>query len=197
MAVISDLFLKNGLRSTSMEDIARHLKIAKKTLYQFFDNKEDVVEQVMLYRRSCRDQNTTLEQLHKRHPLELLAGAWQYILYDLDNRYPANHYDLRRYYPKVAQKLKEEDEIFFKHFLTVLIEEGVRLGVFRADLDTEMQIYFFTRQVQYLQEPEHLAGIVYPLPRTISALIDNFVRCIATSEGVERFEKLKQNNNPL
>ena len=44
-------FLRFGLRSTSMDDIANHLKISKKTLYQQFANKDDVVEQVMLYRR--------------------------------------------------------------------------------------------------------------------------------------------------
>ena len=49
---ISGLFLKYGLRSTSMEDICSHLKISKKTLYQFFQNKEDVVEQVLMYRRN-------------------------------------------------------------------------------------------------------------------------------------------------
>lgn len=40
---ISDLFLKYGLRSTSMDDMANHLKVSKKTLYQIFENKEDVV----------------------------------------------------------------------------------------------------------------------------------------------------------
>ena len=47
IAAISDLFLRFGLRSTSMDDIANHLKISKKTLYQQFANKDDVVEQVM------------------------------------------------------------------------------------------------------------------------------------------------------
>ena len=44
---ISELFLKFGLRSTSMDDIASHLKMSKKTLYQYFANKDEVVEQVM------------------------------------------------------------------------------------------------------------------------------------------------------
>ena len=44
---ISELFLKYGLRSTSMDDICSHLKISKKTLYQYFSNKDDLVEQIM------------------------------------------------------------------------------------------------------------------------------------------------------
>ena len=48
---ISELFLKYGLRSTSMDDICSHLKISKKTLYQYFSNKDDLVEQIMMHRR--------------------------------------------------------------------------------------------------------------------------------------------------
>ena len=61
LASISELFLKYGLRSTSMDDIATHLKISKKTLYQQFTNKDDVVEQVMLYRRRVRIKNANTE----------------------------------------------------------------------------------------------------------------------------------------
>ena len=50
VAAISGLFLTYGLRSTSMDDIAAHLKVSKKTLYQIFENKDDVVEQVVFYR---------------------------------------------------------------------------------------------------------------------------------------------------
>ena len=49
---ISELFLKYGLRSTSMDDICSHLKISKKTLYQYFSNKDDLVEQIMMHRRN-------------------------------------------------------------------------------------------------------------------------------------------------
>ena len=49
---ISDIFLRYGLRSSSMDDICTHLKISKKTLYSYFSNKDEVVEAVMFYRRS-------------------------------------------------------------------------------------------------------------------------------------------------
>lgn len=71
LANISDLFLRFGLRSTSMDDIASHLKISKKTLYQQFANKDDVVEQVMLYRRKERIKNTNTKELEGLNPIEI------------------------------------------------------------------------------------------------------------------------------
>lgn len=66
---ISDLFLKYGLRSTSMDDMANHLKVSKKTLYQIFENKEDVVEQVMYYRLENLRKETSPEELQKIGPV--------------------------------------------------------------------------------------------------------------------------------
>ena len=73
IAAISDLFLRFGLRSTSMDDIANHLKISKKTLYQQFTNKDDVVEQEMLYRRDEKIKSTNINELAKKNPIEVMS----------------------------------------------------------------------------------------------------------------------------
>ena len=41
------LFLKHGIRSVSMDDLARHLGVSKKTIYQFYDKKEDLVHDIV------------------------------------------------------------------------------------------------------------------------------------------------------
>ena len=63
---ISELFLKYGLRSTSMDDICSHLKISKKTLYQYFSNKDDLVEQIMMHRRNNYRTQKDIEELGKK-----------------------------------------------------------------------------------------------------------------------------------
>ena len=101
IAAISDLFLRFGLRSTSMDDIANHLKISKKTLYQQFANKDDVVEQVMLYRRDEKIKNTDVNQLAKKNPIVVMSEIRDFMVSDLGSRLPAKHFDLRKYHPAV------------------------------------------------------------------------------------------------
>ena len=67
---ISELFLKFGLRSTSMDDIANHLKISKKTLYQYFENKDNVVEEVMLFRIRDRANRHYIKEIKHGRRLE-------------------------------------------------------------------------------------------------------------------------------
>ena len=68
---ISELFLKYGLRSTSMDDICSHLKISKKTLYQYFSNKDDLVEQIMMHRRNNYRTQKDIEELKQHNSVEL------------------------------------------------------------------------------------------------------------------------------
>lgn len=109
---ISDLFLKYGLRSTSMEDICTHLKISKKTLYQFFANKDDVVEQVMLQRRNNRRVKEDIENLLQQNALEALLLIRDHVISDYSSRLPANMFDIKKYHPEVYEKILQLDVDF-------------------------------------------------------------------------------------
>ncbi|MFR7812080.1 MAG: TetR/AcrR family transcriptional regulator [Butyricimonas faecihominis] len=120
IAAISDLFLRFGLRSTSMDDIANHLKISKKTLYQQFANKDDVVEQVMLYRRDEKIKNTDVNQLAKKNPIVVMSEIRDFMVSDCSC---CNHFDLRKYHPavyeRVASKRSQRRSFSWHYWITV------------------------------------------------------------------------------
>lgn len=186
---ISDLFLKYGLRSTSMEDICTHLKISKKTLYQFFTNKDDVVEQVMLHRRNNRRVQEDIENLLQQDAIEALMLIRDHIISDFSSRLPANMFDIKKYHPEVYERILQLDSEFSFTALRRLLNNGIKSGYFRKDLHLDLQIYLFTKQLSFLGEPEIISSIQYPMDIIISTIMDNFVRSISTPEGVEKLEK--------
>ena len=101
VAAISGLFLTYGLRSTSMDDIAAHLKVSKKTLYQIFENKDDVVEQVVFYRFEKRREENAPDELLRMSPVQFLYNIKRHILADLNTQLPANYFDVKKYHPEV------------------------------------------------------------------------------------------------
>ena len=177
LASISDLFLKYGLRSTSMDDIATHLKISKKTLYQQFTNKDDVVEQVMLYRRRVRIKNADTEGLDKLNPIEVISRIKDFMESDLGSRIPANYYDMKKYHPAVYQKVVEQDAALTKEFLVTLLDSGIKKKYFRDDVDKELQLYLLGKQLQFLREPEVISQIIYPLPVIVTTIFCQFYLC--------------------
>ena len=53
-----------------MDDICSHLKISKKTLYQYFSNKDDLVEQIMMHRRNNYRTQKDIEELKEQWCLD-------------------------------------------------------------------------------------------------------------------------------
>lgn len=192
IASISDLFLKYGLRSTSMDDISAHLKISKKTLYQIFENKDDVVEQVMFYRFENLRRETSPEEVSKIGPVRFLYEMKKHIIANLNTLLPANYFDLRKYHPEVDRRTGEERDKIMKSVLKGILSAGMEKGFFRKDLDMELQMYIFNRQMSFLIEQEIPADMVYPVPLLISTILDNFILTISTSKGVEEFEKIRK-----
>lgn len=196
IARISDLFLRYGLRSTSMDDLAMQLKMSKKTLYQYFANKEDLVEQVVLYRRQVRDRSTAPRQLFRQNPVEIMFAIKAFLVNDINKKYTSNHYDLRKYYPEIYKRLYDEDEAFLQRFMHSLMEEGVNKGFFREDVDMEMQIFLFAQQLNYFKSPDVSDEMFkFPIPVIASAIIDNLLEVVVTEKGKKEMEKLRANEN--
>ena len=187
---ISELFLKYGLRSTSMEDICTHLKISKKTLYQYFSNKDDVVEQVLLQRRNNHRIQKDLEELKRLNSVEIMLTMRNHLIASLNGRFPANLFDLKKYHPEVYKRVNEKDQVFIYNLLTEVIETGIKNGYFRADIDKEVQVYLFVKQIAFLGEPEMISEIKYPVGTIISTIVENVIRSFATRKGMEELEKL-------
>lgn len=194
---ISELFLKYGLRSTSMDDICSHLKISKKTLYQYFTNKDDVVEQVLLHRRDNHRTQKDIQELRQHNSIEIMLSIRDHIITSLNSRMPANLFDLKKYHPDVYQRVNEKDQIFIHDLLNDVITKGIKEGNFRENIDREVQVYLFTKQMAFLGEPEMMSEIKYSPEIVVSTIVENVIRSFSTSKGIQELEKLDNNDNNI
>ena len=187
---ISELFLKYGLRSPSMDDICSHLKISKKTLYQLFSNKDDVVEQVLLHQRNSNRNQRYLTELWQHNAIEIMVLIRDHIIAGLKSRRPANLFDLKKYHPDIYQRINQKDQMFIYNLLLEVMERGVCEGYFRADINRPVQVYLFVKQMIFLGEPEMISGIKYPLDVIVSTIVENMIRSFATPKGTDEMEKI-------
>lgn len=187
---IAKLFHKYGLRSTSMDDICTHLKISKKTLYQYFSNKDDLVEQLALHREGILRVKKKLERMKKLDSVEFLWVIGENIIKHLNGQHQMNLFDLKKYHPEVFQRINERHREFFYEQLTQVIDKGIRDGYFREDIDKQVQIYLFAKQIGFLGEPEVMSNMEYPIDVIISTIIKNTIRSFVTPAGMEKLEKL-------
>lgn len=187
---ISDLFLKYGLRSTSMEDICTHLKISKKTLYQLFSNKDDIVEQVMVYRRNNYHTQQQLKKLRQLDAIHMMLNIRDHIIENFNSRLPANLFDLKKYHPEVYKKANKIDQEAIQALFNEIINKGIQEGNFRSSINQEVQVYLFVKQMLILSEPELISEIKYPIATIVSTIVENTLRSFVTPQGQEILEEL-------
>ncbi|MDR0365187.1 MAG: TetR/AcrR family transcriptional regulator [Bacteroidales bacterium] len=186
---ISEIFFRYGIRSCSMDDIARHLKISKKTLYGFFENKNDVVGHVMQYRRGLGDEMVDKLDFSKIEPIYFTFDKIDLFINKFNTQIPNNFYDIKKYHPDVYKKhFKKTDE----HNLCTAIrflDKGIADGIFRDNIDKELTIHIISRQIMSLADPDVTGEIETPIEKVIITILEYFIRSIATPKGVEQLER--------
>lgn len=192
---ISDIFDKYGLRRTSMDEIAVHLKMSKKTLYQLFENKTDIVEHVlMLKEKKFFNFNQIKDKILDQDAL--LRNSYiaiQYISYSLNNIRSTNHYDVEKYYPELYEKyMKQVDEqltIFLEEFSTKCIKKGL----FRDSIDYKLRIHLLSRGFSTFSIPEYQSDDTYTLNEMIFGIFDFFINSVVTEKGLKEWNEIVKN----
>ncbi len=133
-----ELFLKYGIRSVSMDDIARHLGISKKTLYQYITNKRELVEYAMT--KSIREEKEVIEGIFaKEHnAVEEMVAIAHFVYHQLSLIDKRMIYDLTKYYPDVMCKLDDFHNQFIFDGIKENLQKGISEGLYRDDMDIDI-----------------------------------------------------------
>ncbi len=127
----TDLFMRYGIRSITMDEIAAQLGISKKTIYQFFTDKDAMVEAVVndemkRNEEDCLYSSTTAE--NAVHEIFLAMDNLQEMLKGMN---PQLIHDLEKHHPAAAKRLKQYKYQFLYTTIKENLERGVREEVYR------------------------------------------------------------------
>lgn len=131
------LFQRYGIKSISMEELSRQLGISKKTLYQFFEDKNDLVEKVLFH--LMNEHGCLLENLQeqKRNAIEEMFEMYRYASEMIRNYNPALEFDLQKFYPSVFKKLREFHRNNIYNLTIQNLNKGITEGFYRSDLQAD------------------------------------------------------------
>lgn len=186
---ISEIFIRYGVRSSSMDDIARYLKMSKKTLYGMFENKNDVVDKVVEYRKSVGELYIDHLNISNIDPIPYLYRK----MVDAGMKFTSqavssNLFDVKKYHPEVYQKHFREVNPKSIEVIRAFFDKGIADGVFRENTNKDLQVYLFFMQLLSLAEPELSWNQEFDTYEVITTIIENFIRSIATPKGLMQLE---------
>ena len=143
-----DLFLRAGIKSITMDDIAKHLGMSKKTIYQFFKDKNDLVT-ASLKRRLIEDEKMIRDIISKsENVIEEMINMMKCSEEVLSKINPTVIHDMQKYHPESwadFQKFKAEVLI---STMEDLLTKGMKQGYIRTDIDVRVIARMRVNQVE-------------------------------------------------
>jgi len=131
------LFQRYGVKSISMEELSRQLGISKKTLYQYFEDKNDLVEKVLYY--IMHEQGCVLADLHEKklNAIEEMFEMYRFARELIRSYNPALEFDLQKFYPAVFKKLREYHRNNMFNLTVQNLTKGKDEGFYRPDIQVD------------------------------------------------------------
>lgn len=139
---IGSMFTHYGIKSVTMDDISRHLGISKKTLYQKFNDKRDIVENFMRsHMEEMCDFFRSVIPL-KGDAIEEILELMKMIREWLSSRNPVYEYDLKKYYSDLFKEHEKTKVEGIRGFYTRNYKRGRNEGLYRDDFDIDLMVKF-------------------------------------------------------
>ena len=185
MTTALDLFSQYGIKSVSMDDIARNMGISKRTIYEFFEDKETLLQEaIKFYNNSMR---STLNELEKGPYTALDVFILFYEEFMKHPRwYNKKYYDDLKRYPKAVEQVEKDKADFTKKSIK-LLNRGAKEGVFQEDVNIEIWALLAKEQMKMIRPSKTFLN--YSVAEVFQTVLFTFLRGICTERGFMILER--------
>jgi AcrR family transcriptional regulator len=195
LAKAADLFMRYGIKSITMDEIATSLGISKKTIYQFFTDKDDLVFAVI----GQEINENEMECVQFRETAENAVHEIFLAVEDLDellrSTNPLVLYDLEKYHPRAFQKIKDFKYQFLQQATVENLRRGIEEGFYRGDLNKDIAAKSRIEAAFLVFNPDLFPHSRYSMSEVNFELAILFLHGIVTEKGKPLIEQYTNERN--
>ena len=175
IAVADSLFMKYGARSVTMDDIARELSVSKKTIYQYYADKDEIVTLVSQAHidQEKRDFNKIFES--SKNAMEEMFKMSQCMRKIMTEINPSLLFDLQKYHRKAWDLYLDYKTEFIKDSVVNNLERGIKEGCYRPEIDVEVIATYRVEQVQMAFDDKIFPRNKFDFSQVQMQLFDHFL----------------------
>ena len=177
------LFMKFGMRSVTMDDIAKHLAISKKTIYANFKDKDDLVISLinkMQQEDECKMKQATIDSSNAVEEIFFMMDCVKDILANIN---PIVFYDLEKYHSKAYKTLMDFHHTHIYETIKTCLDRGIKENVFREDINTEILASARVAQINWIFASDLVRSGKYSMFDLVSHTTIHFLYGICTLSG--------------
>lgn len=183
-------FMQYGFKTFTMDDLANKMGMSKKTLYEYFPSKQDLVDACLDYALEMSCTNVTTFVQGEASVIENVYRNQKKVqeVFNINSDRPI--WELQKYYPKTYERMKSEFAKTDALFIDKLLEKGWQEGLFRKDINVNFCKVFYT-SVQRLRSITHtFPEREFPFWETIYTILEYFFRILVNEKGLKELERV-------
>ncbi len=187
-----DLVMQYSIRSVSMDDIAANLGMSKKTIYQYFKDKDELVEAVVdeILETNQYECNADRDKADNAvHEIFLVMDMMAEMFKSMN---PSIIYDMQKYHPAAFRKfLKHKNEFLF-NVCTQNLERGIKEELYRPELTVDIMCRYRVETMFIPFNPEFQQSLKHSLVKIEEEIIVHFLFGLVSLKGYKLIMKYKE-----
>lgn len=182
-------FFQRGVRAITMDDVAKKMGISKRTLYEMFKDKDDLLVHCLQFFDGERKR--VVQQVRETAP-DIIAVFFSFLQLGVQSFKTINPLfvlDLKKYHYEVWYEFDRQFEIQDIELNTSILSEGIEEGLFRSDINKDVVTKILMAQMRILADEEVFPSNQYSKMEVFENILINYVRGISTEKGIRKIDE--------
>lgn len=185
----SDMFRKYGIKSLTMDDIARELGMSKKTIYRVVDNKADLVKLVVV--DYLQQERTYMESIltGATNSVDEMIHIGDYFFNQMREFNAYALHDLKRYYPETWNIYNDYRFNFVLTRIKENLTNGIKQGLYRSNMSPDILANIYIGGIDILVNQELFPVKKYAFVDLYKEYLNYHLRGIVSAKGLKLLEQ--------
>lgn len=180
--------MKFGIRSVSMDNISAALGISKKTIYQYYESKDDLVGDCIMTYAQCQNEMIVNEEKEAADAIEEMINIARRLVGVLDNISRKAMFDLKKYYGPMWETMNEMKTQSINVTLSNNLKKGKESGLYRTDITDHIIVNLYISKVNAVIENDFFEDQGFRRSSVYLQLLSYHMYGILTVKGIEIFK---------
>jgi len=187
-----ELFRRYGIRSVTMDEIATQLGMSKKTIYQYYTDKDQLVDAVAVDEIQFSQECCMKDAAVSANAIEEIFRVMEFVEVMFRNMNPSMLHDLEKYHPVGYRKFLDHKNKFLYDMVRKNIERGIKEELYRPEIDIEIMSRYRIESMLLGFNTELFPPSKFNLVKLQQEILEHFLYGLATLKGYKLILKYKQ-----
>lgn len=189
-----ELVFRYGIKSITMDDFAKHLGISKKTIYQHFTDKDDLIIKMVEFSLQYNEQELSCIVEKSSDPIEEIMSTMKMMAHTFAKMNPTVFHDMMKYYPAAYKKFRDFKTDCILKMIEQNLKHGQELNLYRMDIDIKILARLRLEEIDMAINLDAFPPDLYSLADVHVQLLDHFLHGVCTLKGHRLLNKYKEIN---